>query len=175
MQRSLALAAMLLCQLSAPQAVGASCDATAAQIEVEIRRTGAKAFIEKHFDQDAWSRVLVGIETAGPRWLAIGESLKPHSDAGSSEELTDAFFSALAVDPLRTLPVLMRVYKSGPEELCNQTFEAQLPKQGVEPYLNAIERGLRNPKTKTQRSMATACRKGLQASRKFARENGLLQ
>lgn len=146
---------------------------TAAQAETEIRALGARGFIDKHFEQETWSQVLRGIESANPRWLAVGEALRLHSDAGSSEELGQAFFGALAARPLRVLPVLVRVYGSSPEELCNQTFEAELPKQGVSNYLSAIEAGLKHAKTTAERANAAKCLVGLRASREYAREHGL--
>jgi hypothetical protein len=173
MHRPLALAALALATSCLPHESIAASALTAAQAEAEIRRDGGRAFIDRHFEHETWNRVLRGIESASPKWLAVGESLKPHSDAGSSEELGQAFFSALAVDPLRVLPVLTRVYGSSPEQLCNQTFEAELPKQGVNAYLSAIERGLRRAKTASERAQADQCMVGLQSSREFAREHGL--
>ncbi|MFO1267309.1 MAG: hypothetical protein U1F67_11380 [Rubrivivax sp.] len=154
-------------------AAGNARNMTAAEAAAEIRRFGGRAFIDKHFEHESWNQVLRGIESASPQWLAVGESLKSHSDAGSSEELGLALFGALAVKPLRVLPVLQRVYKSSPERLCNQTFEAQLPKQGVAAYLNSIEQGLLLAKTAAERSMAAECKVGLESSRKYAQENGL--
>ena len=69
--------------------------------------------------------------------------------------------------------MLARVYGSEPEDLCYQTFEAELPKQGVRAYLSAIEAGLKRAKTATEKAYAAGCRRGLRASREFARENGL--
>lgn len=173
MHAQFALIALLTAVLCCPQSALAKDSLTVTQAETEVRVLGAQGFIDKYFDQEAWSWVLRGIESANPRWLAVGEALKPHSDAGSSEELGQAFFNALAINPLRVLPVLIRVYGSEPEELCNQTFEAELPRQGVNTYLSAIEAGLKHAKTATEKAYAAKCLRGLHASRKYARENGL--
>jgi hypothetical protein len=167
------LLALLIATLCCPCISSAGNAMTVAQAEAGIRTLGARGFIDKHFEHETWNRVLRGIESANPRWLAVGESLKPHSDAGSSEELGQAFFSALAAKPLRVLPVLVRIYGASPEELCNQTFEAQLPKQGVSNYLSAVEAGLKLASTAAERTIATQCLVGLQASRRYAREHGL--
>jgi hypothetical protein len=143
------------------------------QVESEIQITGGRAFMHNHNYDETWKRVLGGIASAEPRWLAIGESLWQRSDAGAAQDLSEAFFAALAVEPLRALPILMRIYRSSPEELCNQTFDSQAPKQGVKAYLLAVERGLRQAKGDEQRTLAAGCSRGLSASRAYAKANGL--
>ncbi len=167
------LVAPLVATLCYPGVSNSANALTVAQAEAEIRAIGARGFIDKHFEHETWNRVLRGIESGNLRWLAVGESLKPHSDAGSSEELSQALFGALAAKPLRVLPVLVRIYGTSPEELCNQTFEAQLPKQGVSSYLSSIEAGLKLASTAAERTNAAQCLVGLQASRRYAREHGL--
>lgn len=173
MHRRFISAVLSLCVVAAAAAASDAPALTAATAAAEIRAAGGRAFIDKHFYQASWSTVLRGIESANPKWLAIGEALKPHSDAGASEELDLAFSSALAINPLRVLQFGQRIYKKTPAELCNRTFEAELPKQGVKTYLDSIEKGLRLAKTQSDRSMAASCRIGLAASRKHARDHGL--
>jgi hypothetical protein len=53
------------------------------------------------------------------------------------------------------------------------TFEADIPKGGVDPYLQRIERGLEKPKDQRQKDMARLCKRGLRKTREYAKANGL--
>ena len=146
----------------------------AATTKSEVLRLGPRAFIAKHFDDALWIQgVVAGIGRADLEWLEVGAILRPGSDAASGEDLTAAFFDALAVNPLRVLPIIQRLYGGTAEGACNQTFEADLPKLGVARYLQQIERGLALAKTSAELELAAGCRRGLDKTRKYAKKNGL--
>jgi len=149
-----------------------SVDATS--ILHEIKQVGAKRVVEKYYDTNIWEHIIMpGIRRAEPAWLNVAEQLHKGSDGGASEDLDDAIFDALAAAPFRALHVIERMYGRTPEDICNMTFESEVPKGGVAAYLGHIERGLANPKTKQEIAMAKACRQGLAKTRIYAKTNGL--
>ncbi len=127
MRRILAVVAVVgMFGLCSPPAMARSAMAPAEVISL-IKASGARSFLDKYFSTDIWyDSVLAGIERADPEWLEVGVMLRRESDAGSSEELGLAFYSALARKPLVVLPALLRVYGGTAKDLCTQTFEAEI-------------------------------------------------
>jgi len=77
----------------------------------EIYTIGSKAVIEKLWNSDEthpndWDRLMEKIESGEKKWLEVAKSLKPASDAGSSEELNGAMSLALLKNPLDVLSMI---------------------------------------------------------------------
>ncbi len=147
---------------------------SAAQLEAEMHAVGAHAVLLKYYDTPAWSAsVMSGIRSAAPAWLTVAEKFHSVADGAASEDIGLALYEALGVAPLRVLPLLSRVYGGSFEELCNVSFEAELPKEGVSAYLQAIRTKLGAARTKKERAMAAACSRGLDHSQAAAAAKGL--
>jgi hypothetical protein len=158
--------------LTTSQAATRSPDA--ASIVGEIRDVGAKRVVAKYYDTKTWEHIIMpGIRRADQAWLQVAEELHKGSDAGASEDLDSTLYDALPAAPYRVLLVIQRMYGSTAEDVCTMTFEAEIPKGGVAPYLQRIERGLGNPNTQQQVEMAKLCRRGLAKTREYAKANGL--
>ena len=144
------------------------------QLKAEIQASGARAVLHKYYDAPAWSAsIMPGIRSAAPAWLEVGEQLDSVADAGASEDLALAFYDALAVAPFRVIALLVRTSGGSVEQICNVSFEDEVPRQGVTAYLNEIRRKLGAPKTSEQKVMAAACMRGLDQSQATAAEQGL--
>jgi hypothetical protein len=149
---------------------------SAAAIAAEIDSVGASAVLSKYYDTSAWTiSILPGIESGAEEWLSIARQFCAVSDAGASEDLGLALYAALAVNPFRVLPALKNVYGGTDEERCTISFEAELPKEGVTKYLNRITMKLKKAKTKTEKTMAVGCLRGLEHTRRVAKAQGLIK
>jgi hypothetical protein len=106
--------------------------ATAEQVMALIDSAGDREVIRNNYDQPMrLTAIIPGIESAKSEWLEVAVKLRSASDAAASEDLGSALFRAIAVDPLRVIPVIDRIYESQPFATCNMTFEAEAPKEGV--------------------------------------------
>jgi hypothetical protein len=145
------------------------------QLSAEIDAAGPKAVLLKYYDTDVWSNSIEhGIRSAAPEWLRVAEKLHRGADGAGGEDLGLALYGALAVAPLRVLPVLLRVYGGTALELCNVSFEAEIPKQGVAAYLQSVRGGLKAAHTPGERKLAASCSRGLSKSLATAKSQGLL-
>jgi hypothetical protein len=145
------------------------------QISAEIEAVGPKAVLFKYYGTEVWSNSIErGIQSASPGWLSVAEKLHGGADGAGGEDLGLALYAALAVAPLRVLPVLSRIYGGTALELCNVSYEAQIPKQGVAVYLQSIRDGLKAAHTPDDRKLAGQCERGLSKSLTTAKSRGLL-
>ncbi len=152
----------------------ASKPVTAAEVLSLIDSAGAREVIRKNYDQPLWlTAIIPGIERAEPEWLEVAVKLRAASDAAASEDLGSALYRAIAVNPLRVIPVIRRIYQSEPFETCNMTFEAEAPKEGVSKYVARIRRGLERANSHEERRIAAECSKGLDATIKYAKIHGI--
>jgi len=166
--------ALGLCLLVGAASANPPTRLSAAQLEAEIHAVGAKTVLIKYYDTPAWSAsIMPGISSASPAWLRVAERLKAGSDAASSEDLGIALYDALAVAPFRVLPVLTRVYGGSLEDICDVSFEAQVPKQGVSAYLQSVREKLASARTEREKTVAAECLRGLELSQAAATEQGL--
>jgi len=148
--------------------------ATAEEVMSLIDSAGAREVIRKNYDRRLWlTAIIPGIESAKPEWLEVAVKLRSASDAAAAEDLGSALFRAIAVDPLRVIPVIDRIYESQPLATCNMTFEAEAPKEGVSKYIAKIRRGLQSAKSPEERRIAAECAKGLDATVKYAKIHGI--
>jgi hypothetical protein len=102
---------------------------TADVIMTEITTIGSKAVIDKLWNSEEthpndWDRLIDKIETGEKKWLVVAKSLKPASDAGSSEDLNGAMSLALLKNPLDVLTMI----QSGPfniSDVCTCPYAAE--------------------------------------------------
>jgi hypothetical protein len=155
--------------------VNAAERASADQISAEIDSLGPKAvFLKYHGTKIRSNSIERGIQSATPGWLRVAEKLHGGADGAGGEDLGLALYAALAVAPLRVLPVLARIYGRTALELCNVSYEAAIPKQGVAAYLQSIRDGLKAAHTPDERKLAGQCERGLSKSLTTAKSLGLL-
>lgn len=83
-----------------------SCDAM--HVLRNVRLHGAKAVVRKIWDTPTWACVVGNISTGESHWISVAIALAPGTDAGSSEELSDSLFLALARNPTELLVRLPR-------------------------------------------------------------------
>lgn len=137
---------------------------SASTVAADIRSVGASAVLRRYYETPAWSKSIIpGIRSAAPAWLAVAAQLHQVSDAGASEDLDGALYAALTVAPFRVLPIMLRLYGGTIEDLCNVSFEADVPKPGVSAsaYLDEIRTKLGKAHTSAEKVMATSCYRGL--------------
>jgi hypothetical protein len=147
---------------------------SAKAMRAEISSSGAAPVLQKYYDTPAWLHsVMPGIRSAAPAWLVVAEQLAPAADGAAGEDLGLALYDGLAVAPFRVLPVLSRIYGGTVEELCNVSFEAEVPKQGVLGYFASVQSRLRAASTAQERAVAASCRRGLERSLQEAKAQGL--
>ncbi len=155
--------------------VGATERVSPDQLSAEIDSMGSKAVLLKYYDTEVWSNSIeLGIRSASPDWLRIAEKLHRGADGAGGEDLGLALYGALAVSPLRVLPVLSRVFGGTALDLCNVSFEAEIPKQGVAAYLQSVRFGLKAARTPNERKLAASCKRGLSKSFSTAKSQGLI-
>lgn len=102
---------------------------TADAIMTEITTIGSKAVIEKLCNSEEthpndWDRLMEHIESGEKKWLEVAKSLKPASDAGTSEDLNGAMSLALLKNPLEVLTLI----QSGPfniSDVCTCPYAAE--------------------------------------------------
>jgi hypothetical protein len=103
----------------------------------------------------------------------VAEEFKAVADGAAAEDLDAALMDSLARAPLRVLPELTRIYGETAEEICNLSFEAELPKPDVATYILEIRKKLGEARTERARALASRCNRGLDESVRHAREQGL--
>lgn len=127
------------------------------------------------YDTGAWSRsISPGIASGSLAWFHVAEQFKAVADGAAAEDLDAALMDSLARAPLQALPELSRIYGQTFEEICDLSFEAELPKPDVATYILGIRTKLGAARTAHARAMATACNRGLDESVRHAAEQGLL-
>ena len=167
------LAFLLLASFVSPLAAQ-SASISAKVLRAEISTSGAAPVLQKYYDTPAWENsVMPGIRSANFEWLVIAEQLAPAADGAAGEDLGLALYDGLAVSPFRVLPVLSRMYGRTVEELCNISFEAAIPKQGVVRYVASVQSRLHAANSVQERTVAVSCRRGLERSLQAAKAQGL--
>ena len=146
------------------------------QLLAEIQARGARRVLHAYYDTKAWSlSVMPGVRSASEDWLTVAVKLKAVADGAAGEDLDLALYGALANNPFRVLPVLEQLYGGPVDQLCNVSFEAELPKQGVVPYISSIRAKLASARSAADREVAAACTRGLELSLETAKAQGLVK
>lgn len=76
---------------------------SAAEARAHIAKVGAKDALHTWWGTKAWQDVYDGIASGKTEWLQVAELLRPASDAGASEDLSDALSEALPKNPVGVL------------------------------------------------------------------------
>src|SRR5262245_19536584 len=76
---------------------------SAAEARAHITKVGAKDALHMWWGTKAWQDVYDGIASGKTEWLQVAELLRPASDAGASEDLSDALSEALPKNPVGVL------------------------------------------------------------------------
>jgi hypothetical protein len=72
----------------------------------DIQKHGAKAVVDRLWNNNDWERVMDHVDTGDARWIALVPRLAPGTDAGTAEELPIALAFALPRNPEAVLSVI---------------------------------------------------------------------
>lgn len=139
---------------------------TSQTVMAHIRVVGAKQTLVDYFEKPQWSVIKKGVTSGSDGWLRVYTSLKTVADGEAGEDLDEAIFEALPSRPFRILPLLEDNGRYTAQQLCSFTFEAKAPDEGINAYLNRLERSLLKANSPNERILASECRKGIQATRR---------
>ena len=143
-------------------------------LDMEIKASDERTVLSKYYDSSEWvNHILPGIKSGAGPWLRIATQLRRNSDAGASEDIDFALYAAMPLRPFAVIEALGGANKKQTERICNISFEADLPSEGVFVYLNRIRTALLQAKTAHEKLLAAACRKGLIKAELQAKRDGL--
>ncbi|CBJ34834.1 hypothetical protein [Ralstonia solanacearum] len=131
-----------------------------------IASVGAKQAILEYYDTPRWDAIVQGIASGKDDWLRVYEALRRSADAAAGEDLGEAIYDALPLRPFEVLSLLSAESGGTPQQLCTLTFESKRPADGVGAYLDRLDQALNQASSKAQREAASACRLGIEATRK---------
>ncbi|MHA6850764.1 hypothetical protein [Ralstonia pseudosolanacearum] len=131
-----------------------------------IASAGARQTLLASYDTPQWDAILKGIASGEDDWLRVYEALRRAADAAAGEDLGDAIYDALPQRPFEVLSLLGAESGATPQQLCTFTFESKRPTEGVSAYLSRLSQALDRASSTTQREVASACRLGIEATRK---------
>ncbi|MDO3607933.1 hypothetical protein ACQF4K_24045 [Ralstonia pseudosolanacearum] len=131
-----------------------------------IVSTSARQTVLESYDTPQWNAILKGIASGDDDWLRVYEALRRVADAAACEDLGDAIHDALPQRPFEVLSLLGAESGATPQQLCTFTFESRRPAEGVGAYLGRLGQALDRASSTTQREVASACRLGIEATRK---------
>ena len=146
---------------------------TPEQIQAEIKVEGAKAIVLKYYDTPAWQMAIApGMRSARANWLSVAEKLYVGADGAAAEDIDLALYDALAVAPFRVLPILSRMHRRDIKVLCDVSYEAEFPHEGIVTYLGKIRHELDRAQDRVEKNIASQCKVGLDKSLKSANAHG---
>ncbi|MHA6910302.1 hypothetical protein ACQUJS_18050 [Ralstonia pseudosolanacearum] len=131
-----------------------------------IASAGARQTLLASYDTPQWDAILKGIASGDDDWLRVYEALRRVADAAAGEDLGDAIYDALPQRPFEVLSLLGAESGATPQQLCTFTFESKRPAKGVSAHLSRLGQALDRASSTTQREVASACRLGIEATRK---------
>ena len=141
---------------------------SAAEARAHIAKVGAKDALSVWWGTQAWQDIYNGIASGKSEWLQVAALLKPASDAGGSEDLSDAVSEALPKNP----EVVLRFVKDGKdfrdftvEGACFASPRSET-KSGALRYIKASERAVKKINAADLKDAKTRCLKSLAESRK---------
>jgi hypothetical protein len=140
---------------------------SAREARTHIEKVGAKEALHTWWGTQAWQDVYDGIASGKAEWLQVAELLRPVSDAGASEDLSDAISNALPKNPEGVL----RFVKDGKdfeeftvEGACFVSPRSET-KSGALRFLKASERAVKKIKAADLKDTKARCLKSLAESR----------
>ena len=131
-----------------------------------VSDVGAKQAVLDYYETPQWDHVVRGIASGDSDWLKVYTALREAADAGAGEDLGDAIYAAVPKLPFNVLPLLVESTGRTARQLCTFTFESRLPEGGIGAYLDRLDRSLAQASTGEQRKIATACRQGIEVTRR---------
>jgi hypothetical protein len=116
--------------------------AAAAQLSPEgilrdIKLQGAKAVVDRLWNDGDWDRVMDRVDAGDARWIALVPQLAPGTDAGTAEDLPIALAFALPKNPGAVLALLGRDGFPA-DEVCGAPFIEDTVKD-IPAYLRQAE------------------------------------
>ena len=88
----------------------------------DIRLHGAKAVVDRLWNNGDWERVMDRVDAGDARWIALVPQLAPGTDAGTAEELPIALAFALPNKPRAVLALLGGKDGFAIEDVCGAPF-----------------------------------------------------
>ncbi|WP_247572366.1 hypothetical protein [Ralstonia solanacearum] len=166
MKRFLLIAALHLATAPPAQADALTPGATLSR----VASVGAKQAIFEAYNTPQWDAIVQGIASGTSDWLRVYAALRRSADAAAGEDLGNAIYDALSQRPFAVLSLLAEESGRTPRQLCTLTFESKRPAGGIGAYLDRLDRALDRASGKAQREVASACRLGIEATRKASAE-----
>ncbi|MGY3265587.1 hypothetical protein [Lysobacter sp. HA35] len=137
---------------------------TPPEIEHSVQAVGAARTVKAIWNSEADTRrLLAGVASAKPAWLRVGMLLAAAADAGASEELDDAFSSALLVAPYRVLPLVRSGWWPPGAQLCHFEPDSELP-GGSAAYARRLAAALDRQRTRSGNALRAECRRGIKTT-----------
>ena len=168
MKRLLVLCPLFILATSATTTATTTADEliTSAEIQSRIDAQGGQKVLWDLWDHETeFGKVISGIESADPAWLAIAIRLRQFSDAGASEELDSAVALALPKAPDRVLALVGHGFDI--EFICTSPFTE--PEPGVaEAYERKALAALASVQTPALKTIAAECSKRVRLTSKGA-------
>lgn len=160
-------ASLLVTCLLALASVSSWAGQNATEAKAHIAKVGAKDALHMWWGTKAWQDVYDGIASGKTDWLQVAELLRPASDAGASEDLSDALSEALPKNPVGVL----RFVKDGKgfeeftvEEACFASPRSET-KSGALRFIKASERAVKKISAVDLKDAKARCLKSLAESR----------
>lgn len=133
-------------------------------VERLVNASGASAAVAKVWQSPANAQqLLAGVASADPAWVKVGLLLAPATDAGSAEELDDAFAAALLAAPYALLPQLRTRWWPHSAQLCHFEPDSDLP-GGANKYVRRLSMALERQYVPANKAIRAECRRGIQSS-----------
>ena len=169
-----AVALIAACEALTAAAAPGSTSISAQQVMSQIRHEGGKEVLARVYDTPIWTgSIAPGLASGELAWLRVGEALGPFADGAAGEDLDAAMLGSIANAPFKVLPELSRIYGEPVEQLCDLSFESEVPARGVTNYLQGIRAKLDAAKSRRDLALAKDCRSGLDESASAAAAQGL--
>ncbi len=161
--RALSLFASFVLLLSTGSAL--SQPLTPDEVISSVKTKGPKITVDEIWSSQASAnQFLAGVRSAEPRWLGVAKPLASGTDAGASEELSDAISVALLKCPYQLLPWLKDTWWKGSQTACLFGYDSELP-GGVKSYIGKLSYSLRKQAPENLEPLRQECLRGLEETR----------
>ncbi|MDE1918555.1 MAG: hypothetical protein KGJ57_21145 [Sphingomonadales bacterium] len=134
---------------------------TPASIRMDIRRSGAKAVVERLFSSGRYDLVMSRMRSGSAAWVLLAKPLSIGTDAASSEELQQALTYALPKSPEAVLSILDASGSSvprSPANVCSASF-FEGDRTDIPAYRAEAARAVRAVRVPTLQIAKAACLK----------------
>lgn len=144
----------------------ASMPLSADDVLMSVQSKGARSTVQRIWSSPQQTReFLDGVASGNDQWLRAAESLASATDAGSVEDLDDAFARALPRNPHKFLPWLKHYWwHDNSAEVCVFGYDSELP-GGVTDYVANLEAALMRSHPHHQFAVGDECLRGIKKTR----------